>query len=315
MQVQGRLKRPRRGTAAQPRSWLGQGVTLDKALLVDEQLKDPAVVDAMLWKQSGVKPPREDVMALSFDHKFLWENYEALAVDGDGLLIFRRELLVSGQIQEKAYVPPVLRKQVISLCHDTVTSGHFYFFKTLNTAKRYFVWPRMRQDIATYCRGCHICATRKQAGQPQRAAMKRYDAGLPMEEICIDLKGPYPESEKGNKYVLVVVDSFTKWLEAYPLPNIEAKTVAEKLVMEFISRFGVPYWIKSDQGRQFTSELFGEICKSLGIDRRTSTFFHPQGNLRAERMVKVVGNLLSVFCDSQRTWDHCVKSEIYPPKH
>ena len=60
-------------------------------------------------------------MALSFDHKFLWENFEALTVDEDGLLVFRRELLVSGQVQEKAYVPPVLRKRVISLCHDTVT--------------------------------------------------------------------------------------------------------------------------------------------------------------------------------------------------
>ena len=58
--------------------------------------------------------------------------------------------------------------------------------------------------------------------------MRRYDVGFPMEEIAIDLMGPFPASDSGNKYVLVVVDSFSKWMEAYAVPNIEAKTVAEK---------------------------------------------------------------------------------------
>ena len=300
--VQGRLRRPRGGAALAANSWLSGGVTLDKALLAGEQLKDPAAVDARIWIQSGTKPARADIMSTSLDHKFLWTNYEVLTVVDDVLTVSIKPK-VSGPEQQSAYVPPSLRRQVISLCHDTVTSGHFYYWKTLHLVKRYFIWPGMRKDIQVYCQGCHTCATKKQAGNPQRAPMKRYDAGLPMEEICIDLKGPYPESERGNKYVLVVVDSFTKWMEAYPIPNAEAKTVAEKLVMEFIARFGVPFWIKSDQGRQFQSELFEEMCKLLGVEHRTSTAFHPQGNSRVERMVKVVGNLLSAFCVSQKTWD------------
>ena len=56
-----------------------------------------------------------------------------------------------------------------------------------------------------------------------------------------------------------MVDSFTKWIEAYPLPDMEAKTVAKALVDGFISRFGVPYWIKSDRGTQFESPLFKEL--------------------------------------------------------
>lgn len=135
--------------------------------------------------QSGSK----QVKTLSQDHKFLWENFEALAEE-DHRLVLWRELLVSGHVEVKVYVPPVLRKRVISLCHDTVTSGHFYFWKTLSLAKHYFVWRRMRQDIATYGKGCHIWATRKSTGPMQRATMRRYDHGMPMEEICIDLKGP-----------------------------------------------------------------------------------------------------------------------------
>lgn len=133
--------------------------------------------------------------------------------------------------------------------------------------------------------------------------MRRYDVGFPMEEIALDLMGPFPESSTGNKYVLVVVDSFSKWMEAYPLPNIEAKTVAERFVLEFVARFGVPYRIKTDRGRQFECELFSELCTLLEVDRKTSTPFHPQGNSRVERMVKVVGNLIAVFCQNYQEWD------------
>ena len=133
--------------------------------------------------------------------------------------------------------------------------------------------------------------------------MRRYDVGLPMEEVAIDLMGPFPESDSGNRYVLVVVDSFSKWMEAYPVPNIEASTVAEKLVMEFFSRFGVLYQIKSDRGKQFDCQLFEQMCELLEVQHKMSTPFHPQGNSRVERMVKVVGNLISAFCQTYKNWD------------
>ena len=133
--------------------------------------------------------------------------------------------------------------------------------------------------------------------------MKHYDVGLPMEEISIDLCGPFPISDSGNRYCLVIVDSFTKWMEAYPLKNMEAKTVAETMMREFVSRFGLPFWIKSDQGRQFESELFEELCNIMEVEHKSSTAFHPQGNSKVERMVKVVVNLLATFCETQKQWD------------
>ena len=70
--------------------------------------------------------------------------------------------------------------------------------------------------------------------------MAKYNVGSPMERIAIDVLGPLPITETGNKYILIVADYFTKWVEAYPMPNQEATTVAELLVREFICRFGVP---------------------------------------------------------------------------
>ena len=72
----------------------------------------------------------------------------------------------------------------------------------------------------------------------------------------MDITGPLPTTESGQKYILVVGDYFTKWTEAFPLPNQEAKTVAEKLVNEVISRFGTPERIHTDQGRNFEAQLF-----------------------------------------------------------
>lgn len=80
--------------------------------------------------------------------------------------------------------------------------------------------------------------------------MARYNVGLPMERIALDILGPLPLSESGK------ADYFIKWPEAFALPNQQATTVAKVLVQEVICRFGVPLEIHSDQGRNFESALY-----------------------------------------------------------
>ena len=71
-----------------------------------------------------------------------------------------------------------------------------------------------------------------------------------MQRVAMDILGPLPETDRLNKYVLVVGDYFTKWTEAFPLPDMEAVTVARRLV-EFICRIGTPEYLHTDQGRNF----------------------------------------------------------------
>ena len=80
---------------------------------------------------------------------------------------------------------------MIKQCHDTKTAGHFYYWKTLKKVMRYFNWGGINTDVIVYCQACPVCATRKTAGRKQRAEMKCCDVGLPMEEIAIDLMGPF----------------------------------------------------------------------------------------------------------------------------
>jgi len=92
-----------------------------------------------------------------------------------------------------------------------------------------------------------------------------------------------PESDSGNSYILVAADYFTRWVEAFPLPNQEAITVANKLVDEVFLRLGVPEQLHSDQGRQFELKLLSEVCRLLQIHKTRTMPYHPQSDGLVER--------------------------------
>ena len=93
--------------------------------------------------------------------------------------------------------------------------------------------------------------------------------------------------------MLVLADHFTKWTEAIPMPSQEAITVARKFVDHFTCIFGMPYEIMSDQGTQFESELFKELCELLGIDSTRTTGYHPSSNGLVERFNSTLEGMIS----------------------
>lgn len=86
-----------------------------------------------------------------------------------------------------------------------------------------------------------------------------------MERVSVDIMGPFSPTEKGNRYVLVAMNYFTKWPEAYAIPDQEAVTFADALVEGLFSRFGPAEVIHSDQGRNFESGIFSAMCERLGM--------------------------------------------------
>ncbi|KMQ82837.1 integrase core domain protein [Lasius niger] len=134
--------------------------------------------------------------------------------------------------------------------------------------------------------------------------MQRYNVGAPFERIALDVLGPLPRTTGGNKYILVVMDYFSKWPEAYAIPDQEATTVSEELVQNWVSRFGVPLLMHSDQGRNFTSAVFHGMCKLLGIEKTRTTPLHPQSDGMVERFNRTILNHLSLFVSqNQQDWD------------
>ena len=97
--------------------------------------------------------------------------------------------------------------------------------------------------------------------------------------------GPLPTSSKGKKYILVVTDIFSKWVEAFALRSTDTVLV--------ICRYGVPTTLHSDQGANLTGQVISSLCKRLGIKRTQTTAYHPQGNGQVEHFNRTLDAMLS----------------------
>jgi transposase InsO family protein len=114
-----------------------------------------------------------------------------------------------------------------------------------------------------------------------------------MQLVAVDIMGPLLESKEGNSYILVVADYFTRWSEAFAIPNQEASTVAQLLTDKVFFRFSPPEQLHSDQGRQFESALIAEMCKILGIVKSRTTPYHPQSDGLVERFNRTLLDMLA----------------------
>ena len=144
-----------------------------------------------------------------------------------------------------------------------------------------------------WCQTCATCATRKSPTHAARSPLGSIKANYPTQIMAVDLVGPLPESEGGNSYIMVVGDYFSRWMEAIPIPNQEACTVANKLVDEVFMRFSVPEQLHSDQGRQFESQLLNKVCKLLHVAKTRTTPYHPQSDGLVERFNRTMLSMLA----------------------
>jgi transposase InsO family protein len=135
----------------------------------------------------------------------------------------------------------------------------------------------------------------------------------------MDYMGPLPETSHGNKHILVVVDHFTKWCEAFATPDQKASTVAPLLISRIFSRFGPPAVLHSDQGRNFESILMHEICDAMGITKTRATAYHPQCDGKTERQNRTLQSMLSSFVSSRKddwdSWLDCVTFAYNTSRH
>ncbi|XP_053380038.1 uncharacterized protein K02A2.6-like [Mercenaria mercenaria] len=183
-------------------------------------------------------------------------------------------------------------RTVLRYSHDIKASGHLGVKKTLNKIRQKYSWPGLQNDVKAYVNGCEVCLKRKRPMRIKKAPMQISSSGYPMERIAVDILGELPVTENGNKYILVVSDYFTKWTESYQMPNMEAVTVAKIMVKTHF-----------DQGRQFVTKLFMEMCKLLQIEKTRTTPYHPESDGMVEKFNRTLCAMLRAYVDeNHKNW-------------
>ena len=200
-------------------------------------------------------------------------------------------------------VPDSLKEEILYGVHERIDGGHLGVEKSVAKLKERYYWPGHYNDVQSRCANCGSCIARKTAPPYRQAPLQPVRVGYPMEMVTIDIMGPFPKNQNGNCYILAAEDYYTKWLEAWAIPNQEAKTVAQKLLEEMFLRFSLPDRLYSDQGRQFEGKLIEELCKLLQVEKTHTTLYHPQGDGLVERANRTILNMLATVVKDHKDWE------------
>ncbi|TGZ48591.1 hypothetical protein DBV15_11889, partial [Temnothorax longispinosus] len=205
-----------------------------------------------------------------------------ISLDTGSLELWRKEQRLDPDISlilqaKKLVVPRSQVARILEEAHDSSSGGYFGMNKT---------------------------PTKRSPSGKGKSPLQIYNVGTHFQRVQMDILGPLPRTSAGNKYLLVIVDCFTKWVEAFPVRNIRTRTIAEVFVNEIISRHGVPSEIHTDQGRNFESKLFWGLMNLLGIKKTRTTPLHPQSDGQVKRQHQTITNFLAKFVsENQKGWD------------
>jgi len=208
-------------------------------------------------------------------------------------------------LQHRLVVPKSLRAKILEQYHDAPTAGHLGRNKTLTRLQAAFWWPTMTRDVRQYVRSCPQCQVHKD--RPRKAIARKHTGGLaPMHRVAMDFFGPLPPTSSDNRYVFVLQDTFTKYTELYPLPRINASTVAECMLEHFVPRHGMPQEFLSDNGPPFTSSFLQTLLIALDGKQLFTPAHHPSSNGQVERMMQTLRQMLAIYTKGH-DWDRWIR--------
>ena len=205
--------------------------------ILRHQQEDPVIAKVMKYKLKGVPPKSNDRKCVNRDVHALLRELRRLHIHGDGTL-WRKT-----KTRRQLVLPSEFKPLVYQELH--VNIGHLESDRVLDLARSRFYWPRMQQDIEQFIKQKCRCIHQKQPNITPCAPLMPITATAPFEIIAIDFLH-LKKSSRGNEYILLVVDHFTRFCQAYPTRNKFSLTVAKKIYDDFIPRFGFPSRIHHD---------------------------------------------------------------------
>ena len=257
-------------------------MVITKQQLVQEQQRDKETVKFIEESKDQVSPfmMKEDIL--------YWKK-------GD-----KEETTDPQKDLARIVVPKELRNQVLQAGHDF--AGHFGNKKSKTLIQAHFWWPGMGRDIVQYCKACKTCQrfNHKKTRKEPLCPLPVIDT--PWSRIAIDIVGKFERTRKGNAYILTIMDFATRYMEAIPLPRVDAATTCNAL-LEVFARFGIPKEVLSDNGSNFVAQLAEEFMKMFKVHHIRTSPFHPQTNGMLERSHQTMKKTLDKLGSSTKNWD------------
>ena len=174
---------------------------------------------------------------------------------------------------ERRVIPRYEVERVIAIYHDDPTMAHQSKDAVYQHISKRYVWGGMYRDIAEYVKTCWEC---QQRGTQKQNNMKRTIAPSDIfERWGVDIVGPLLATEKGNRYIIVAMDYFSRWPEAKAVKRANAEQVADFVYERIICRYGAPKVIQSDQGTHFVNQLIRDLTQRFRIRHSLSSPYHP----------------------------------------
>ena len=204
-------------------------------------------------------------------------------------------------------VPDSLVTPLIEFYHAGPSAIHTRTESLLRNLKQHFVWKNMESSIKEVVQKCSICHLVNPSNT--KVSMGRLpQPKKPQDIVHIDLVGPFPRSACNNRYVLTIVDAFSKFVVFLPIPSKEAHVVAQAFSAHYVGIFGSPTLVHSDQGGEFCNNIFGILKTILGFKMSSTPSFSPQSNGSCERQNQSLLRGLRTLVDgtSKSYWD------VYP---
>jgi transposase InsO family protein len=234
--------------------------------------------------------------------KLLHQSSKLVIKDG----VLYRKVQTDEGVLFQCVIPAQYRAAVFHALHDNM--GHPGRDKTLALHRARCYWPTMQKDVEQLVQRCRRCVCRKARSIP--APLSPIVTSQPLELVCMDFLLVEPSA--GYEHILVITDHFTKFARAIPTKNESALTTARALYDNFITVYGVPTRVLSDQGRNFESKLIKELCTLTGISKSRTTPYHPMTNGSCEKfnqtLLKFLGTLSA---DKKSKWKDYLPSLVH----
>src|SRR5579863_9723565 len=200
-----------------------------------------------------------------------------------------------------------LKRGVITLFHDSPTTGHPRIAKTTEAINTNYWWPGMHNDVTEYIKGCATCQMTKtniNLNKPTIFPITLKPNARPFETVAMDLITDLPESN-GHDTILTVTD-YDCSKAAFFIPcikTVDTEGIAQLYAAHIVPHYGIPKKVILDHDPRFTVQFSCELCHILSIKQNLSTAFHPQTDSQSERTNQSLEQYLHLFCSQdQKEW-------------